>query len=236
MEQLRSIIQKKYTLVRELYAWRGEVQRLESLLLRKTGQVRRALAAQQAYRRGLRQMLDRLSGQFREKSQTFAAQVRQAQAEEETCRQELEAARLALGDLERIEREQPSREELFARYPDSGYLQQQDALLNCERLIRLLRENERYLLEAQSREEEIRRAVPAVLDQGADCARQIFLLLSQINELGFGLEIHAYFQNPDKYFAGAAEHRSRQERIGYALRGIQLTRSVLQELQLQLAE
>lgn len=245
MEEIRSTIRRKYTMDRELAAWRWEVEQLERGVPQRTYELRQAKVALAEYEGSLRFFLDRFSGKSEEKQESLSRKVREAQAALDYCRQQLSSAKSALDTLEQEAGEMPTREELFARYPDLEYLHRQDALFCADRLVRLLRENEKHLLEARDWAEnrnadfkplgtQYDKAVS--LQAGADCARQICALLERIGEDGYALETHAYFRSPDGFIAGAARQYGQQDRINYALRAIQSTLGIIQELMLQLAE
>lgn len=245
MAEIHDIIRKKYTMDRELAVWRWEVQQLETEVPRRVYELREAKAAQAEYEGGFRCFLDKVSGKYEEKKEECSRIVREAQAAKETCQRELELAKNALAALEEEAKALPTREELFEKYPEMEYLKQQDALFCADRLVRLLKENEKYLLEArdwaENRHADFKplgtqyEKSRALLDAGTR-AREICSLLERIQQCGFLLEIHAYFRSPDGYIAGAARQFGQQDRINYAIRAIRTTQSLIQELILQLAE
>lgn len=245
MEEIRNIIRKKYTMDRELAAWRWEVQQLEREVPQRTYELREARAAQTEYESGLRFFLDKLSGKHQEKQDFLAKRVREAQASLEYSKRQLESAKSALASLEQEAELIPGREELFEQYPEMEYLKRQDALFCADRLVRLLRENEKHLLEARDWAENRNADFKPLgtqydktvsLQRGADCARQICALLDRIGEDGFVMEVHAYFRSPDGFISGAARQYGQLDRINYALRAVQTTVGIIQELMLQLSE
>jgi len=245
MEEIRGIIRKKYTMDRELSAWRWEVQQLEREVPQHTHELREAKVAQAEYEGGLRFFLDKLSGKHQEKQEALSKTVREANAALEYSKRQLESARSTLASLEQEARSMPTREELFEQYPDLDYLRQQDALLCADRAVRLLRQNEKYLLEARDWAEN-RNAdfkllgtqydKTVALNKAADCAREIWLLLEQIRSCGFGLDAHSYFRNPDGFIAGVARQYGQQDRINYALQAVRSAMEVVQELTFQLSD
>ena len=149
MESIRDIIRKKYTMDRELTAWRWEVQQLEAEVPRKIYELREANVALTEYEGSLRSFLDKLSGKQRENQEIRSKAVREAKAALEASRWQLSSAQNALAALEEEAKALPTREELFETYPDMEYLKRQDALLCADRAVKLLRENEKYLMEAR---------------------------------------------------------------------------------------
>lgn len=245
MEEIRNIIRKKYTMDRELAAWRWETQQLEREVPQRTYELREAKAAQTEYESGLRFFLDKLSGKHQEKQEALSKAVREANAALEYAKGQLESSKSALVSLEQEAELIPSREELYANYPDSDYLKQQDTLFCADRLVRLLRENEKHLLEARDWAENRNADFKPLgtqydktisLQRGADCAREICGLIKRICENDFALEIHPYFEAPDGFIAGAARQYGQQDRINYALGAVRTTAGIIQELILQLAD
>lgn len=245
MEEIRSIIRKKYTMDRELSAWRWEVQLLEQELSQKNWQLREAKVALAEYEGGLRRFLDKFSGKAEEKQDALSRKCREIQAAKDYCDQQLRSAKNALESLEEEAKQLPTREELFEQYPDLDYLRQQDALLCADRAVRLLRQNEKHLLEARDWAENrnadfkplgTQYEKTVALNKAADCAREIWLLLEQIRSCGFELDAHGYFRNPDGFIAGTARQYGQQDRINYALAAVDTTQGLMQELILQLAE
>lgn len=245
MDEIYSIIRKKYTMDRELSAWRWEVEQLERDVPRKTYELREAKVAEAEYESGLRFFLDKLSGKHQEKQEALSKTVREANAALEYSRRQLESAKNALETLEREASALPTREALYESYPDLDYLKQQDTLYAADRMVRLLRENEKHLLEArdwaENRNAEFKPLgtqydKSVALQRGADCAREICRLLNRICENGFALDVHPYFEAPDGFIAGAARQYGQQDRINYALQAVRSTLEIIQELSLQLAE
>lgn len=245
MEEIRSIIRKKYAMDRQLAAIRLEVKHLEEVLPQKTWALREANVALVEYESGVRAFFHKFSGKFDDKREALARQVREAQADRDYWESQCKTAKASLQELEDEAAKLSTRDALFAQYPQDPYLHQQDALLCAEQILQLLQQNEGFLQEArdlaENRNAEFRGHPYGVaydkdiaLSRAADCARQIFLILSQINDLNFGLEIHGYFQNPDGFIAGAARQFGQLDRINYALRGLRQTRAIMLELQQQL--
>ena len=245
MEEMRIVIRKKYTMDRELSAWRWEVQQLKEDLAQKNWALREAKVALAEYEGGIQSFFHKLSGKFADKQEALSKQVRIAQAAQDYCESQLASAKAALQDLEEAAAKLPTREELFVQYPDSDYLKQQDTLLCADRAIRLLRKNERFLLEARDWAENrnadfnplgIQYDKTVSLNKAADCAREIWLLMEQIRSCGFGLDTHSYFRNPDGFIAGVARQYGQLDQINFALRAVRETLGILQELQQQLAD
>jgi len=245
MEEIRGIIRKKYTMDRELSAWRWEVLQLEREVPRHTYELREAKVAQAEYEGGLRFFLDKLTGKHQEKQEALLKAVREASAALEYSKRQLESAQSALASLEQEARTMPTREELFGKYPEMDYLRRQDALFCADRLVRLLRENEKHLLEARDWAENRNADFKPLgtqydkslaLQKGSDCARQISVLLDRIGEDGFVVDVHSYFRNPAGFIAGTARQYGQQDRINYALGAVRTAMGIVQELILQLAE
>ena len=245
MESIRDIIRKKYTMDRELTAWRWEVQQLEAEVPRKIYELREANVALTEYEGSLRSFLDKLSGKQQENQEIRSKAVREAKAALEASRWQLSSAQNALAALEEEAKALPTREELFETYPDMEYLKRQDALLCADRAVKLLRENEKYLMEARDWAENRNADFKPLgtqydkslaLQKGADCAREICRLLGRIGEDGYVVDIHPYFQVPDGFIAGAARQYGQQDRINYALKAVHTALGIAQELILQLAE
>lgn len=245
MEEIRRIVRKKYTMDRELSAWRWEVQQLEREVPQRVYELREAKVVQTEYESGLRFFLDKLSGKHQEKQEALSKAVREAAAALDYSRQQLESAKCALASLEQEADSLPTREELYAKYPDFDYLKQQDTLYCADRVIRLLRENEKHLLEARdwagNRNADFKPMgtqydKSVALQKAADCAREICCLIKRICENEFVLEIHPYFEAPDGFIAGAARQYGQLDRINFAIQAVRSTMCILQELTLQLSE
>ena len=245
MELIRGIIRKKYTMDRELAAWRWEAEQLEREVPQKAWAKREAGVKLAEYENGFRSFFDKFSGKREENMETLSREVRKADADLEYARKQLESAKIALAALEQEAQTLPTREELFEKYPDLEYLKQQDTLFCADRMLRLLRENEKHLLEARDWAENRNADFKPLgtqydktlaLQKGADCAREICRLLNRIRENEFVLEIHPYFEAPDGFIAGAARQYGQQDRINYALKAVRTTLGIVQELILQLAE
>ncbi len=245
MEDAKQIISRKYRLETSKTELLRKKARLEELLPQRIYEHRQAKVIQTEYEGSLRWRIDKFTGKRAEKEEACFRAVRQAEAAIEAVKRDLASAQEKLSLYEEELALLPSREALFAQYPQMEYLRQQDAIFAVNSILPLLEETEKWLLQARDWAENRNADFKPLgtqydkteaLNEAASRAKEICALLEQIGECGFSLEIHSYFRSPSGFIAGAARQFGQQDRINYALGAVRKTREQIRELLLQLSD
>lgn len=210
--------------------------------------LRQAKAAALEYESfGIRSMLDKLTGKWEEKHETLLQEVRRSEAA--LAAAEGEAVALT-GRKEALARElAPMAEQedylscAQALNPEEkeAFLQR-EARICAEKLLPLLQTTADTLEAAAQWARPNNRVEPGpgynkgkLLAQADAAADRCAVLLHRIEECGIALGIHPYFEDPVNYICAVTQF-TQLDRIQLAIRAVENTRYLMQELLCQLPE